>query len=177
MPGAPETYPLSLHDALPISAPRRLQGRPARVRPRRHRPQQRQGHRGGAAPLPPRVPRARPLPPPHRPAPPRTPTRRPRAGRCGVARATRQNEAEGGAMTHQALLAAALQLEAAGYSVVPARPDGSKAPIGTWRQYMDTRPSRADLTAWLADGDYDGIGIVCGAISGNLEMLELEGRA
>lgn len=80
-------------------------------------------------------------------------------------------------MTQQALLDAALQLEAAGYSVVPARPDGSKAPIGTWRQYMDTRPSRADLTAWLADGDYDGIGIVCGAISGNLEMLELEGRA
>src|SRR5690606_28391346 len=80
-------------------------------------------------------------------------------------------------MTQQALLTAALQLEAAGYSVVPARPDGSKAPIGTWRQYMDTRPSRADLTAWLADGDYDGIGIVCGAISGNLEMLEPAGRA
>src|SRR5690606_23272275 len=62
-------------------------------------------------------------------------------------------------------------------SVVPARPDGSKAPIGTWRQDMDTRPSRADLTAWLADGDYDGIGIVCGAISGNPAMLELQGRA
>jgi putative DNA primase/helicase len=31
--------------------------------------------------------------------------------------------------------------------------------------------------AWFATDRYDGFGIVCGAVSGNLEMLELEGRA
>lgn len=75
------------------------------------------------------------------------------------------------------LVEAARQFAAAGYSVVPARTDGTKAPAAFWKQYQQRCPTTAELDAWLSSGEYDGIGLVCGAVSGNLEMLELEGRA
>jgi len=76
-----------------------------------------------------------------------------------------------------ALLDTAYAFAAVGCAVVPARTDGSKAPAAFWKQYQHHRPTTDELDSWLADGQYDGIGLVCGAISGNLEMLELEGRA
>jgi hypothetical protein len=74
------------------------------------------------------------------------------------------------------VLQAALNFYDAGVSVVPASVDGSKAPIGSWKKYQSERASREQLIQWFGDGHL-GIGIVTGAISGNLEMLELEGRA
>lgn len=74
------------------------------------------------------------------------------------------------------LLDAALAFHDHGCCVVPARTDGSKAPAVTWRAYMRERPPREQVAAWAA-GAYDGIGLVCGAVSSNLGMLELEGRA
>ena len=73
-------------------------------------------------------------------------------------------------------LAAALEAHAAGLCVIPARTDGSKAPLGKWERWQSERPSVEQLHQWFADG-HPGIGIVCGDISGNLEMLELEGVA
>lgn len=61
--------------------------------------------------------------------------------------------------------------------LVPAKPDGTKAPFGQWLQYQNQRPDWPQLHTWLAGGDYDGFGIICGAVSGNLEMFEVEGRA
>jgi hypothetical protein len=74
------------------------------------------------------------------------------------------------------ILQAALDLHDAGCSVVPARTDGSKAPIGSWKQYQVTRPTRDEVIEWFKDG-HEGIGIITGSVSGNLEMLEAEGRA
>jgi putative DNA primase/helicase len=74
------------------------------------------------------------------------------------------------------MLAAALQLHAAGCSVVSVRADGSKHPRGTWRHYQEKRATEQQINGWFTSG-HPGVGIVCGAISGNLEMLELEGRA
>jgi putative DNA primase/helicase len=71
----------------------------------------------------------------------------------------------------------ALEFCTAGCSVVPARTDGDKSPALEWAPYMKTAPSAAQVSAWLADGRYDGFGLVCGKVSGNLEMLEFEGRA
>ena len=65
---------------------------------------------------------------------------------------------------------------AAGYAVVPARTDGTKAPLTTWKQYQSTPPTLDEVTAWFRDA-HPGLGLICGAVSGNLEMLELEGRA
>jgi putative DNA primase/helicase len=75
------------------------------------------------------------------------------------------------------LLDVALRYQAAGCSVVPINSDGGKLPAVTWKTYQDTAPSRKQLTAWFGDGRYDGLGLICGAVSGNLEMLEVEGRA
>ncbi|NBE80337.1 phage/plasmid primase, P4 family [Micromonospora rubida] len=72
---------------------------------------------------------------------------------------------------------AALAWHDAGFCVLPAKTDGSKAPaVGSWTQYQTTRPDRDQVTAWFA-GNHPGLGIICGAVSGGLEMLELEGRA
>ena len=60
-----------------------------------------------------------------------------------------------------------------GLCVVPPREDGSKAPLGQWRQYRTERPSRDQLRHWYSDG-LSGIGIVCGAVSGNLESVDFE---
>lgn len=74
------------------------------------------------------------------------------------------------------MLEAALAAYDAGLCVVRAHDDGSKAPVGTWKQWQTTRPPRAQVARWFADG-HPGMGIICGAVSGNLEMLELEGVA
>lgn len=76
-----------------------------------------------------------------------------------------------------ALLAAAQDFAAHGFSVVPARPDGTKAPAAFWKPYQSQRASPQQLTDWLNGGDHDGIGVITGAVSGGLEMLEFEGRA
>jgi putative DNA primase/helicase len=76
------------------------------------------------------------------------------------------------------LLQAALAFHDGGYCVVPARADGTKAPaLKTWRQFQSQRPTRDQVGKWLSNGAYDGFGVICGAVSGQLEMLELEGRA
>jgi len=71
-------------------------------------------------------------------------------------------------LAHQALTA--------GLSVVPPRQDGSKAPVGEWKQYQLRLPTGDELDHWYQNGR-TGIGIVCGRVSGDLEMLEFEGRA
>jgi putative DNA primase/helicase len=79
------------------------------------------------------------------------------------------------AAAHPAVREAALAAHAAGLCVVPPREDGSKAPIGTWKRNTSTRPTTQELDAWY--GPHTGIGLICGAVSGGLEMLEFEGRA
>ena len=72
----------------------------------------------------------------------------------------------------------ALQLAKEGISVVPVSIDGSKKPAPfTWRKYQEERPTTQELMEWFGKGTQQGVGAICGAVSGNLEMLELEGRA
>jgi hypothetical protein len=81
----------------------------------------------------------------------------------------------GGEMKTEILLTA-LEFANQGISVVPVATDGTKRPgIASWKQYQETRPTTAELMTWFADAQ--GVGVICGKVSGNLEMLELEGRA
>lgn len=73
------------------------------------------------------------------------------------------------------MLAAALSAYDAGLCVVRAHADGSKRPFGDWKQYQSARPPREQVEAWFAGG-HPAMGAICGAVSGDLEMLELEGR-
>jgi len=74
------------------------------------------------------------------------------------------------------ILLRALELANEGISVVPVATDGSKRPgVSTWKQYQQQRPTTSELMTWFANAE--GVGVICGKVSGNLEMLELEGRA
>lgn len=70
----------------------------------------------------------------------------------------------------------ALAAHAAGLCVLPPREDGSKAPIGEWKQYEERRPTEDEIRRWYS-GTRHGLGFVCGRISGGLELFEFEGRA
>jgi hypothetical protein len=90
-----------------------------------------------------------------------------------------------------AVLVAALAAYDAGLCPIRPRADGTKAPLavaghGTldpatgkrrpgWELYQSERPDRSQVEEWF--GGHPGLGLVCGEVSGNLEMLELEGRA
>lgn len=78
--------------------------------------------------------------------------------------------------TDSAILAAALQFASAGISVVPASMKGTKAPITNWKQYQTKAASYEQILEWFSNGE-TGLGVVTGRVSGNLEMLELEGRS
>lgn len=74
------------------------------------------------------------------------------------------------------LLPIALRFLAQGISVVPTAGDGSKRPAFSWERFQRELPIADELLMWFKDG-VDGIGVITGKVSGNLEMLELEGRA
>ncbi|MFD2839351.1 phage/plasmid primase, P4 family [Populibacterium corticicola] len=72
----------------------------------------------------------------------------------------------------------ALELHAHGYSVLPIRTDGSKAPaISTWKQYTQHAADETTLQAWFTDPAGYDLGIVQGTVSGHAELTEIEGRA
>lgn len=72
---------------------------------------------------------------------------------------------------------AVLGVHDAGLCLIPVKTDGSKAPAVLWTTYEKERPTLDTVQAWFAGDRYDGFGVICGAVSGGLEMLELEGRA
>jgi KaiC/GvpD/RAD55 family RecA-like ATPase len=74
------------------------------------------------------------------------------------------------------ILKTALEFANEGISVVPVATDGSKRPgLASWKEFQSRQPSAEELLAWFQTAE--GVGVICGSISGNLEMLELEGRA
>ena len=74
------------------------------------------------------------------------------------------------------ILLRALELATEGIAVVPVATDGSKRPgVSSWKEYQNRRPRTDELMTWFSDSQ--GVGVICGAVSGNLEMIELEGRA
>lgn len=66
-----------------------------------------------------------------------------------------------------------------GCSVVPIRTDGSKRPVMEWKRHQEARPSLTEVQTWWRPtaGPTLGVAVICGQVSGNLEMLEIEGRA
>ncbi|MGS2640249.1 bifunctional DNA primase/polymerase [Streptosporangium sp. G12] len=74
---------------------------------------------------------------------------------------------------------AAHDAHANGLCVIPAATNGTKQPWPdgpSWKRYQSERPTLAQLDRWFAENAH-GLGIVTGAVSGNLELFEFEGRA
>jgi replicative DNA helicase len=78
--------------------------------------------------------------------------------------------------TAEAMQSAAAAWATAAFSAIRLRLDGSKAPLGEWTTAQQKPATVEQVCNWFQDG-HPGLGIVCGKVSGNLEMLELEGRA
>ncbi|MCZ0207935.1 DUF927 domain-containing protein [Streptomyces sp. UMAF16] len=75
------------------------------------------------------------------------------------------------------LRAAARELHDAGLCVLPIKADGTKKPAVSWLGYKVERTTPDQHDTWFR-GDRDrGIAVVYGAVSGNVELIEFEGRA
>lgn len=76
-------------------------------------------------------------------------------------------------------LETALHLRNHRLSIIPTRPDGTKAPALPWKAYQTAPAPLAEINEWYKDGNPRnlGIAIVTGAASDRLEMTEIEGRA
>lgn len=80
------------------------------------------------------------------------------------------------------MLAAAREYNDASLCVVPVKADGSKTPdLRGWSEYKERCSTPAEHDSWFnpqrRGGARQGIGIVYGRVSGNVEMIEFEGRA
>lgn len=70
---------------------------------------------------------------------------------------------------------AALAWYRAGFCVIPPVATGRKSPLVDWKDYQVERPTAASMRLWYENDTQHGVGLLCGQVSGNLEMLELEG--
>jgi hypothetical protein len=79
-------------------------------------------------------------------------------------------------MANQTILARALEFYIEGIVPLPVNRHRQKAPaVSSWTQYQKEMPSQELILEWFSKAD--GLGVLCGQISGNLLMIELEGRA
>jgi putative DNA primase/helicase len=67
--------------------------------------------------------------------------------------------------------------QAAGVSIIPILDNQTKRPALRWSPYQITAPSLDQVDEWWGNGKPYGLALICGAVSGNLEMTEVEGRA
>lgn len=71
-------------------------------------------------------------------------------------------------------LVLARSLVAAGISVIPI--GRNKQPSVAWKEFQTRIANDSELQSWYGRPDQNGIGIVCGAVSGNLEVLDFDLR-
>lgn len=64
-----------------------------------------------------------------------------------------------------------------GVSVIPIQANQTKRPAVRWGEYQVKAPDLGQVDEWWGNGSPYGLALICGDVSGNLEMLELEGRA
>lgn len=75
------------------------------------------------------------------------------------------------AATSPDLLTAAERYLALGFSVIPLR---GKMPLVAWSPYQQRRPCQAELQRWAQCGLLHNLGIVCGAVSSGLVVLDFD---
>jgi len=75
--------------------------------------------------------------------------------------------------TLSATHASALAYLDAGFCVIPLLLNGSKHAAVSWKEYQQHKPTHQQLDGWFAR-DAAGIGIICGAVSGGLEVLDFD---
>jgi hypothetical protein len=71
------------------------------------------------------------------------------------------------------ILSKANQYLANGLSVLPANVQSKFASLSGWKQYQERLPYDSELQSWFTSGN-NGICIVAGKVSGNLEMIDFD---
>lgn len=70
----------------------------------------------------------------------------------------------------------AKEYHAAGLSILPASKAQKRPTIGKWKAYSSRSPTINELEAWFAN-NHDGLCIIAGAVSGNLECIDFDFKA
>lgn len=71
----------------------------------------------------------------------------------------------------------AIAAHAAGLCVHPPTQDGVKRPVDKWAHHMKARSTLEEILAWYGSAGTPkrgGVGYICGAVSGNLEVFEFD---
>ena len=63
----------------------------------------------------------------------------------------------------------------AGFSVVPTHPT-SKRPPSFWKTFQTRLPTLDEVEGWFGDRRRTGLGYICGAVSGGLEVIDFDTR-
>ena len=71
------------------------------------------------------------------------------------------------------ILDAALAYHKAGLCVIPLK--GKRPTLDSWKAYQTKQPTQAEITAWHRAGLLKNVGIVCGAVSGGLVVIDFDG--
>ena len=71
------------------------------------------------------------------------------------------------------MIQTATQYLKAGLSVLPAKRADKRPAIGSWKKYQNRLPTETEVNAWLANPQ-DGICIITGQVSGNLEIIDFD---
>jgi hypothetical protein len=72
------------------------------------------------------------------------------------------------------VLKAALAYYKRGWSIIPISFGGKPARAFKWKPYQSKRATEAELCELFGTGKYKSLAVVCGAISGNLAVLDLD---
>src|SRR5690349_21430825 len=68
---------------------------------------------------------------------------------------------------------AALAYQKLQISVIPLR--GKHPALSTWSQYQTAPATAEEITQWRRDKLFGNVGIICGAVSNNLVVLDFDG--
>ena len=73
------------------------------------------------------------------------------------------------------MLRAALEYLGRGFSILPIAPGTKRPPQGLrWRCYQERAATERTVRRWYGDGKGWGVGVVCGAVSGDLVVVDFD---
>ena len=75
------------------------------------------------------------------------------------------------------LLTGAVDFASNGFSIIPIESNGTKKAAIDWKRWQEQRAGQTELVTWFIQRQYSAFAIVCGQVSGNAIMIELEGTA
>lgn len=67
--------------------------------------------------------------------------------------------------------------QASGVAVLPILANQTKRPAIRWSPYIATAPTLDEVQEWWGNGKTWGLALICGGVSGGLELTEIEARA